>query len=514
MAQAPVSEPTAAHRPPPPGRFAVRWLLASLVFSGLIGVWSLSQPPYGGSDEMAQVIKATGTVRGQLIGQPDPGKVPAFRVFEVPKVFSEVARPCFNRGQPAGCQKFKEHDGTLVKASSYVGRYPPFYYAIVGLPSLFDYSQRGIYEMRLVSALISGLMLGAGFALASMYGKRLLRAGMLICVTPQVIYFASMINPNGLEMSSAATAWVSWLILMRDADQRPARAVVVVATISTAVFLFCRPLSVLWVGLMLITVVCSVAGGLRKVLRWTSTKIAIGVLALVGLASGAWVLLAQSYKVTPARHERMLPKGTGFSGYLNFSLHSFLGPKGYLVQFIGVFGWSWHPVRPLTLFCWAAALGLVLIPALVLGSTRHRVGMIWIVLVTFVASNAIPLSQSHSLGLVWHGRYVLPFLIGLPLLAALSLEDRIGWLAPQLSVPIAALTTAGVITGWYRCIYPYVVGRHYKGSIFDQVPGRWTPPIPLWMLMVLLAVFMLLVAGAALVQPRPSRGAHAARLSQ
>ena len=55
--------------------------------------------------------------------------------------------------------------------STYVGRYPPLYYAIVGLPSLAWHTDVAGYLMRLVSGLLSVLFLGpaaAGFCLSGL----------------------------------------------------------------------------------------------------------------------------------------------------------------------------------------------------------------------------------------------------------------------------------------------------------------------------------------------------------
>jgi hypothetical protein len=54
-----------------------------------------------------------------------------------------------------------------VIGATYVGRYPPLYYAIVGLPSLVWHTNTAVYMMRLLSGLLCALLLGLAIALAA-----------------------------------------------------------------------------------------------------------------------------------------------------------------------------------------------------------------------------------------------------------------------------------------------------------------------------------------------------------
>ena len=491
------------------GRFLRRWLLASLAFTSLIGVWSLSQPPYGGSDEMSHIIKAVATVRGQLLGGADPNGVAAIRTFEVPKVFSRNTKECFAyHGEAAGCQRFDENDRRVVTANSSAGRYPPLYYALVGLPSLFSYTSSAFYEMRLVSALLSGLLLGAGFALASLYGSRILRVGILVGVTPQIVYFASMVNPSGIEMTAAVAAWVSWLILVKEAKDPPPCAVVV-AAVSTSVLALSRPVSVFWVVLLLsVVAVCSSPKAIRALLRWTSVKIALVLTAICSAISLLWAVIAKSYELVPATSPWKLPNGSSFGDYLTLNLHTFLGHRGYLAQSVGMFGWSWIPAPSISLVAWGGALALLVIPALVVGSPRQRAGIIVIVVASFLISLLLPVTQASHLGLVWHGRYILPFLVGLPLVACISLEHRLGWFDTQIVVPVAVLTACGTVASWYVVIRGFVVGIYRHVGLFAHVRNRWNPPLPIWLLIILSVAATIFVTSLVFIEPRRPRGGH------
>ncbi len=48
---------------------------------------------------------------------------------------------------------------------------------------------------------------------------RLLLVGVLVAATPTTIFLASVINPNGLEITAALCLWCSGLILVRAAPR-------------------------------------------------------------------------------------------------------------------------------------------------------------------------------------------------------------------------------------------------------------------------------------------------------
>ena len=75
-------------------------------------------------------------------------------IVKVPEVFASLETDvgCYQYKStvPAGCQHPLNSSTHTVSVETYVGRYPPFYYAIVGLPTLAFVSVKGIYAARLV----------------------------------------------------------------------------------------------------------------------------------------------------------------------------------------------------------------------------------------------------------------------------------------------------------------------------------------------------------------------------
>jgi hypothetical protein len=223
-------------------------------------------------------------------------------------------------------------------------------------------------------------------------------------------------------------------------------------------------------------------------------------------------LLAKSYEVVHAIPRRSLSPGASSWDYIKLSLHLYVGPKGYLVQLVGMFGRSWFPARPITLVCWAAAAALVILPALLLAQWRIRMLLIAIVLVGFLASTGIPVSQAYHLGLAWHSRYVLPLLVGLPLLAGLSLERTMSKMSSELVIPGVFFAATGTLYAWFFVLHRFVVGQKGPLNVFASVPGRWSPPIALWLLIPAVVIFQLWVV-LLVIWPKRSRAPRHARRS-
>ena len=141
--------------------FAVTLVPVFLVMSA----WSLATPLFASPDEPTHVIRAVALDHGQLIGNSDGGPASAFTFVTVPALIAGAnGYPgcfLFRSSVPASCTHPLTSSTRPVVTTTYAGRYPPLYYAFVGLPSLATISPTGVYLMRLVSA---SFQLGGGRA--------------------------------------------------------------------------------------------------------------------------------------------------------------------------------------------------------------------------------------------------------------------------------------------------------------------------------------------------------------
>ena len=134
-----------------------------------------------------------------------------------------------------------------ITIADYVGRYPPFYYALVGLPTLALVSAKGVYGARLVSGALAAAMLAlAVTSLRRCRGSPLLGAGLALAMTPMALYLGASINPNGLEVAAAISAWVAAMALASQAPKDVSASGSGALGISVVVLILTRAISPLW----------------------------------------------------------------------------------------------------------------------------------------------------------------------------------------------------------------------------------------------------------------------------
>ena len=110
----------------------------------------------------------------------------------------------------------------LVRATTYVGLYPPLYYAIAGLPTLLWSSGSAIYLMRALSALVAALLYGLTLAMIARWSRApLLLSALGLALTPLVVFLGGVVNPSTLEIAAAAATWTAGLLLVLDHADHP-----------------------------------------------------------------------------------------------------------------------------------------------------------------------------------------------------------------------------------------------------------------------------------------------------
>ena len=104
---------------------------------------------------------------------------------------------------PAGCEvtlNAGPHGSHRTPISN--GRFPPTPYGVLGLPSLVNDSNAGVYLMRLWGAALCGALFAS--ALSSLREARvpwLAVTGLAFALTPMVFFVASLVNPSNLEIA-------------------------------------------------------------------------------------------------------------------------------------------------------------------------------------------------------------------------------------------------------------------------------------------------------------------------
>jgi hypothetical protein len=479
--------------------FRVTWLRCFLVVFALCVVWALATPLGAAPDEPAQIVKAAATVRGEFTGLPTPKQPAAVREFRVPAIFDSIYNLpiCyqFHSKVPAGCAPHLTPSSRVITSTSYVGRYPPLYYAAVGIPTLFMHSESVVYVMRIIGALLDSLLLGLALAIATWWCRAtMLFEGIAIAVTPLVIFLAGVVNPSGFEIAAAICVWTSGLALVRTEASQPPRGVLGAFIVSGCLLELTRGLSVLWLVLIVFTLFCLEPQACGRLLRRLWARIGAGVLGLAGVIAIIYVVKAQSLKVLPSI---AYPPFHGSFVVLTDHVLGLFG--GYAREAIGVFGWLDTPSPLLTIFAWTSLVGFLVIVGLAASTWHDRAVLIGLMSGAFVVTLGLIESNAGTAGITWQARDGFPLYAGIPLVAGVIIPKRsvLGLGDARKSSPAIVVAVAvGVcqLADFLWTLRRYTVGLGRTVNLFHHVKGGWSPPLGIPLMVVLGVVTVALYA--------------------
>lgn len=494
----------------PSTRLVSTWLAAFAVLFLAAAAWSFASPLGSGPDEPAHLDRAASLVRGQWLGTPLPHPTNFQKstvTVRVPEVFAALANDigCFQfKSQvPAGCRPALPASAKEVSTQTYVGRYPPLYYLLVGLPTLFLVSVKGIYGARLVSCALSAAMLALAItSLRRCRGTPLLAAGAAVAVTPMVIYLAGVINPNGLEVASAVSAWVSAMALASQPLEELSASTIGSLGASLMVLVLARPLSPIWaLAVVAALVIVERRWSWRELFGLSTARAWAGGFIAALVAAAAWDLYANPFLTEPGTP---LPAHTSESGIVVMAIERL----DLLVNSsIGFFGWLDAPSPEAVIVAWLFVLGFLVLVGAALGRLRGVAAMCGTLAAWVVLPVAVAVVQARTEGILGQGRDYLGLAVGIPILAAAIAGERFANRDGSLrlvSIVVAVLAVAQ-LADFYGTLRRYMVGTKGPLNAFVHVAGGWGPPVPGILLLVLFALFMAAFAGilrsAALAQP-------------
>ncbi len=216
--------------------FTACWAMSTIVFFALMVAWSFATPLGAASDEPTHIVKAAAVARGEFLGQPAEASSSGGQGHEGRAVMAVVVPATFARDgnlatcyrhhpkRNASCAPPMSTSTRLERTTTYVGRYPPLYYLIVGLPTRFLQAGSAVRFMRVLSSLASALLLGLALAVAWRWSRaRLLPLAVVLAATPMVIFLGGVVNPSGLEISASIASWTTGLVLIEGRAGSPPR---------------------------------------------------------------------------------------------------------------------------------------------------------------------------------------------------------------------------------------------------------------------------------------------------
>ena len=451
-------------------------------------VWAQSMPLFAGPDEPQHVVKAAGTVRGQLVGEQVPGEQGWNRTMDVPVILDSadsVLCWAFIEPDPATCAFYEGSTSEVGPVATSASRHPPFYYAVVGVLTWFGTSGFWVRAMRLFSLAIAAWFASATFdSTVSLPNARTRLAGLAITLTPSIVAWQALVNPSVTEIAASLCLVATLLVLGESAEQPPADAqssrldvLIRRAGIAATVLALSRHLGPLWLAaIAAVSVVLFGWSTWRRLLdrpvakRWLA--IAVGAAAIQSL----WVVIVRPLSNIDDGFEPL-----GFMDAVRGVLG--MGNRN-LTHIIGVFGWN-NPRLPYFVeVSWLFMLGALLAAGWTLGSRRGAAALI-VALATMVGIPIVlEIYQAWTYGgFPWQARYTVPIAIMVPMIAIhLVAGSKAGaWIARSRLVPtVAALAWFGHVLSYWAAIRRFSVGT--GGSwIFMFEPVWRAPLLPMWM---------------------------------
>jgi hypothetical protein len=466
---------------PPTVRAAVRadgakCLAWAFVAVGAVVVsWTLATPLMAAPDEPAQINNAAAVVRGQLdepthpyfdIGRESTVRVPAW-------VGNAAALACFafKPSVPASCSPRVAPDPRLVNASTQFSNYPPLYFAVVGLPTLWWSGSSGLYAARLAGDLLTGGLLALGlYLLARYHPRRLPLLGALVALSPMVFFLSSIVNDSGLEVAAAFAAWCGGLCLIE--REVPERSLVLLTGLAFLLLILARPISP--ANAAVILVVLGLAAGWKRTHRLLTTRALRPGIVLVVVA-GAVALTSLAIGGDPSLLGARPPKQLTFLASAASSLRL---TNVRLLQSIGDFGWLDTPVPRFTTVVWTTAVGALAATALVRSRSCRRALPV-LVLAVIAAPVVFEAPLVNQVGNYWQGRYELPLLMGVPLVASTMARRVARHRRPAPPVGRILVVASGGAMLAVAQLAAFLTGLHrYETGLGVRpgTPATWSPP--------------------------------------
>ena len=458
--------------------------------------WALALPRNAGPDEASHDRKAAAVVRGQLRGPHVTGYPDGVRRVLVPGELAGRFFPCFAFAPrtTAACQE-NVPSGGLQGQGTTAGKYPPLAYLPAGLAGFARSGYRMAYAMRIGQALATATLVAWGAqVLFRVRRGALARAGLLFALTPTAIFVSSVVNPNGIEVAASVLAWAAGLVIAFDTG--PVRRGDVVAFAAGAsVMTLTRTLSPVWLVVML-GVLMIVAPRPRRTELFCDTAVrgcGFGLVVAVATQVGwiVWSGLAHAVDPAVAQH------------YSTAELARILVGRPWLLyrQLVGQFGWYEVNAPPLTIMTWTAALGLFVGGALLAARRRVVLAVLAVVGVAVVVPALVDGVEASRAGLVWQGRYSLPLVGGLTILAGFELRRTrmpIG-VERRLLVLVGAAFAVAHVSGFVWALRRYMVG--IDGRVWFWSGAAWRPPVSVAALLVVQPLAVVALAWYALRTP-------------
>lgn len=482
--------------------------LAAVGLTLVLVSWVAATRPFGGPDESSHYLRALGIANGQLVGP----KVPFVNFLATPTQAAWIGQDTRGVMVPArmappglSCVGGRPDVTGTCLAPSPNGDYQPLPYLLpaVGI-ALAHNARTALWLSRAASAAqVLVFLLLAVFLAWGSGGWSLL--GVLLAVTPTVLFIGSLMNPDGLELAASIAFLAGLLRLSRNPRAFPAWGWGATA-VSGAVAVLSWQLGPFFVALDLILVgVLMGRDRCRAVL--SARPRAVGAVGVVLV--GALALYVLYGAAADAFHSTL-----GFTPIVG-SLRSGLGQLGLtLRQAVGGFGFFLQVSIPAILYLvwWALVVGACAV-ALFVAQRRDRTVFLLAIAGALIFPVIFYAWAQRRTGFGMQGRYAVPVLVVIPMLAGELAERggrplRAAWLSLFTGGAIGVVAIAQ-LAAWWTSARQTAGAPNAHWFISHAV---WSPPLTWWPWTLLVVLGTCAVLGAGVTQTRASRGlAHGRR---
>lgn len=478
----------------------------------LVVAWAVANPAGASPDENDHYLRALAVGRGDFRGGRNPQLAGKEFATPVPKSEGAAALTAAWAAKGArlvqvpgglgphdgfGCTKFDPRktakclneyraDAAPSEWLSTMGTVEPTAYVLPGLATRFaDDPVDGLRLARLSSGAVVAALLAAAVMVLWSWSPAAL-TGLLLALTPSVVFIGSMLSPSAMELAGAACFFAA---LFRAAMGPPGGRWTWVALGAAGVILgSSRSLGPVWIVVALVVVLLS--EGLRA--SWNRFRAGGRWAAAAGGATAVAIVFTVWW-------EAAFQPGIDFdSGYFRQQLIPAMGELrrvGY--ELIGVFGWIDTGLPPFSYSAWTVMLAALATLALLVGSWRQRVLLVLLVPAFVVVTLFVAAGLMRQNGFDIQGRHVLAMAMIVPLFAASVLaqnRQRLLGLWPRHLLLWFAVPVAGIqALAFYVNARRYAVGIggpvNFLGSSEWQPPGGWL----LWLGVVSLGVISIVV---------------------
>lgn len=488
-------------------------------WSLLLGAWAWSNPPGSSPDETAHLVKALGVAGGDLVGRPaayKPG--PEFgegqlrwinsvtRAFDVPraKTFGTIATcNAFRPAQSAAClpdqlgRRARPPEATSLELT-HVGPYQPLPYAALGVPARLapGGAAAALLAGRLVTAAITvGLLALAVAALWSAAAGVWSLLGIVVAVSPMVVFLGSSFSPSGMEVAGGVCMAAGVVAVARTAA--PRRRAWAALGAGGTVMALARTTGPYWaLALLLVLLLITGLAGLRG--RMGGRR-GWATVALVAIGAGAAATVGWDLAV--------MPGPSGEVDLVDGALRAGSDLPELMRQAIGVFGWLDTAMPTAAYTAWRLMLAGLVGLALLVGTRRDRGVLGLSIAGVLVATIGLAVFAVYPNQFGTQARYTLPLAMVVPVLAGEIVSRRRHRLAAALprNLPLlVGATAAGVhLLGFWSNARRQAVG--VEGPVFFVGRSEWSPFIgwSLWLTLALVACGLLAAALRSPARPAP-----------